>query len=90
MPDLETLSSQELHDRAMRLARDRHDLGFLWELLRSIPAAEAATGNVDRASFDLLHSLALINEFVHAGEGELADALRPFYIDYLNAHGESG
>ncbi|MGI5327786.1 hypothetical protein [Actinomadura nitritigenes] len=85
--DLSTLSSKELHDRAMERAKERHDVGFLWDLLRAIPAAAAATGEVDRAEFDLLHGLSLLREFTHAGQGEMADALRPFYIEYLTEHG---
>jgi hypothetical protein len=84
---LDDLSSKELHDRAMDLARQRRDVGFLWDLLRAIPAAAAATGEVDRAEFDLFHGLSLLGEFTHAGECEVADALRPFYIDYLAEHG---
>ncbi|MBO2465144.1 hypothetical protein [Actinomadura violacea] len=84
--DLSNLSSKELHDRAMDLAKQRHDVGFLWDLLRAIPAAAAATGEVDRAEFDLFHGLSLLREFTHAGEGEVADALRPFYIEYLTGH----
>jgi hypothetical protein len=87
--DLSTLPTKELHDRAMDLARDRHDIGFLWDLLRAIPAAAAATGEVDRAEFDLFHGLSLLREFTHAGQGEVADALRPFYIEYLTGHGGS-
>ena len=87
--ELEDLPSKELHDRAMKLAGERRDVGFLWDLLRAIPAAAAATGEVKRAEFDLLHGLSLLEEFTHAGEGDLADALRPFYIDYLVAHGPS-
>ncbi|WP_067457802.1 hypothetical protein [Actinomadura macra] len=87
--ELDDLPSKELYDRAMKLARERRDVGFLWELLRAIPAAAAATGEVDRAEFDLLHGVSLLEEFTHAGEGELADALRPFYIDYLATHGAS-
>ncbi|WP_131742455.1 hypothetical protein [Actinomadura roseirufa] len=86
---LEDLPSKELHARAMRLAKERRDVGFLWDLLRAIPAAAASTGEVDRAEFDLLHGLSLLEEFTHAGEGDLADALRPFYIDYLAQHGRS-
>ncbi|GAA2140865.1 MULTISPECIES: hypothetical protein [Actinomadura] len=81
--DLSALSSKELHDRAMDLAKERRDVGFLWDLLRAIPAAAAATGEVDRAEFDLFHGLSLLREFTHAGEGDVADALRPFYIEYL-------
>ncbi|SNR87446.1 hypothetical protein [Actinomadura mexicana] len=84
--NLDELTSKELYERAMGLARERRDVGFLWDLLRAIPAAAAATGEVDRAEFDLLHGLSLLEEFTHAGEGEMADALRPFYIDYLHRH----
>jgi hypothetical protein len=82
---LETLSSKELHDRALSRARERRDVGFLWELLRSIPAAAATLGDTERATFDLVHGLSLLEEFTHAGEGELADALRPLYISYLTS-----
>ncbi|MES9541923.1 hypothetical protein AB0C21_32660 [Spirillospora sp. NPDC049024] len=84
--NLDELTSKELYERAMGLAKERHDVGFLWDLLRAIPAAAAATGEVDRAEFDLFHGLSLLEEFTHAGEGEMADALRPFYIDYLARH----
>ncbi|MFG2089741.1 MULTISPECIES: hypothetical protein [unclassified Spirillospora] len=84
--ELEELPSKELYERAMSLAKERRDVGFLWDLLRAIPAAAASMGEVGRAEFDLLHGLSLLEEFTHAGEGEMADALRPFYIDYLTAH----
>lgn len=84
--ELDELSAAELHRRAMDLARERRDVGFLWELLRAIPAAAAATGEVDRAEFDLFHGLSLLEEFTHAGEGEVGEALRPLYIEYLAGH----
>ena len=84
--ELDELSTAELHRRAMDLARERRDVGFLWELLRAIPAAAAATGEVDRAEFDIFHGLSLLEEFTHAGEGEVGEALRPLYIEYLAGH----
>lgn len=84
--DLDSLSSRELHDRAIRLARRRGDVKFLWRLLREIPAAKAATGDLDRSTTDQLHLISLLTDFTHAGEGEIADALRPFYIDYIAQH----
>lgn len=84
--ELDELTSKELYDRAVDLAKQRRDVGFLWDLLRAIPAAAAATGEVDRAEFDLFHGLSLVEEFTHAGEGEMGEALRPFYIEYLTAH----
>ena len=38
--DLDSLSSRELHDLAVKRAVHHADLGFFWELLRAIPAAE--------------------------------------------------
>ena len=45
--DLDALSSHELHDRAVRRALHHLDVGFLWELLRALPAGEAAAGHPD-------------------------------------------
>ena len=51
--DLEALSSHELHDMAVKRALHHADVGFLWELLRSIPAAEAAGFGVDQFGLTL-------------------------------------
>lgn len=87
--ELESLSSQELHDRATRLAWRRLDVGFLWDLLKTIPEARAATGDEERAESDIMRPLALLNDLVDADRGELADALRPLYVDYLLEHEET-
>ncbi|MFC5185715.1 hypothetical protein [Actinomadura harenae] len=86
--DLDSLSTVELHDRAVKYARDHHDLRFLWELLRSIPAAAASLGDEGRAEYDMLHSLSLLQEAMHSGEGDLGQALRPIYLDYLTKHAD--
>ena len=87
--ELEKLSSNDLHDQAVRLAEHRLDVVFLWRLVKAIPAAEAASGHLDRAEADVGVSdlLPLLNDWEGAGEGELADALRPMYLDYLQKHG---
>jgi hypothetical protein len=84
--DLEALSSRQLHDLAMRRAMHHLDVGFLWELLRAIPAAEAIEGHADRASADMYRISALIFDALGSGEGETAEVLRPLYIDYLIKH----
>ncbi|MCO5993385.1 hypothetical protein [Actinoallomurus rhizosphaericola] len=81
--ELETLSSKELHDRAIERAVRHLDIGFLWRLLKAIPAAEAAAGHQDQAEADVSHLSSILNEFAHAGDGDVADALRPLYIEYL-------
>lgn len=83
---LEALSSQELHDRATRLAWRRLDVAFLWDLLKTIPEARAAAGDEERAESDIIRPLALLNDLIDADRGGLADALRPYYIDYLAEH----
>jgi hypothetical protein len=83
---LERLSAQDLHDRATRLAWRRLDVSFLWNLLSTIPEARAAGGDQDRSEMDILRPLALLNDLVDADRGELAEALRPLYIDYLAEH----
>ncbi len=86
--ELEALTAQELHDRATRLAWRRLDVGFLWDLLRTIPEARAAAGDEERSESDIMRPLALLNDLVDADRGELAEALRPLYVDYLLEHGE--
>jgi hypothetical protein len=84
--DYEALSSRELHDLAVRHAMRHLDVGFLWELLRAIPAAEAIEGHPDRTGADMYRLSALISDALESGEGETAEALRPLYIDYLTKH----
>jgi hypothetical protein len=83
---VEELSSRELHDRAINYAVRHGDIGFLWELLRAIPAAQAASGHTDEAAGDLSRVSALLSDAIGAGEGELGEALRPVYLDYLSKH----
>ena len=84
--DLDALSSRELHDLAVRRAVHHLDVEFLWELLRAIPAAEASEGHDIEAGRDISKVTALIADAIDSGEGDLAEALRPLYIDYLTKH----
>ena len=88
--ELEKLSSRELHRLAVRRALRHVDVEFLWELLRAIPAAEASEGHSIEAGRDITHLSALIDDAIDSGEGDVAEALRPLYLDYLTKHGESG
>ncbi|MEO3870601.1 hypothetical protein ABGB18_17455 [Nonomuraea sp. B12E4] len=83
---LESLPADELHDRAVRYAVRHGDLGFLWDLLKVIPAAEAASGHDAETTNDLSRVSALLSDAIAAGEGELGEALRPIYIEYLRRH----
>jgi hypothetical protein len=84
--DLDALPSRELHDLAVRRARHHFDVAFLWDLLRALPAGEAIAGHPDHAGADALHLSALIGDTIDADDSDIADALRPLYLDYLSKH----
>jgi hypothetical protein len=84
---LEQLSSKELHDRAVKRAKHHVDVRFFWDLVKLVPAAEAAAGNFNEAENDVFHLSAHVDDLTESGEGETADMLRPFYLEYLRKHG---
>lgn len=84
--ELNALSSQELHDRATKHAQKHLDLKFYWELMKVLPAAEAAIGNEDQSTADIFKVGSLIRDFFEAEDGDdHVEALRPFFIDYLQS-----
>jgi hypothetical protein len=83
---LEQLSTHELHDRAVRRAERHLDVGFFWSLLKTIPAAQTASGDEGEADYDIQSSKGLIYDALHSGDGALGEALRPLFIDYLRKH----
>jgi hypothetical protein len=85
--EYERLSSRELHHLAMRRARHHLDLGFFWQLMEVLPAAQAATGDLPEAEADVAQLRAHLNDVTDAGKGEVAEQLRPFYIEYLTRKG---
>jgi len=80
---LEALSSQELHDRAVHRAVRHLDVGFLWQLLREIPEGEAVAGHLDQTAADATQLSAVIDDAFGHENADVADALRPIYLDYL-------
>ena len=90
MPDddqLDALSSKELHDLAVRYALRHLDIPFFIRLMQALPVAEAAAGEVDEAEADAMTLRAHIDDVTDAGEGEVAELLRPLYLEYLHEHG---
>ena len=85
--EYEKLSSRCLHDLAVRRARHHLDIRFFWELMEVLPAAQAAAGDMREAEADVAQMSAHLNDITDAGRGEVAEALRPFYIGYLSRNG---
>jgi len=89
-PDaLEALSSAELHDLAVRRALRHLDVGFFISLIRNLPMAEAAAGQTAEAEADVMTLRAHLDDLTDSGRGEVAELLRPFYLEYLRSHGVS-
>jgi hypothetical protein len=84
---LEGLSSRELHDMALHRARRHLDAKFFWNLMHLLPAAEASAGQLNDAETNVLRLSAHIDDVTQAGEGPVAEALRPYYLEYLRRHG---
>jgi hypothetical protein len=82
--EFDALPSRLLHDRAVELAQECHDLAFFWRLLKAIPEAESVAGRPDETTADLLHVSRWIADFVDSRG--LDDALRPLYVEYLVSH----
>jgi hypothetical protein len=85
--ELDAMSTKELHDRAIDVAKHRLDVGFLWDLVKALPVAEEVIGDDERSKVDIMRPLAMLNDLLYdSGEGELGEALRPMYVEYLEAH----
>jgi hypothetical protein len=84
---LDRLSAEQLHDLAVSYAKRHLDVGFFWKLMQVLPAAEAAAGELDEAAADVSRLSAHVDDLTNSGRGEVAEVLRPFYLDYLRRHG---
>ena len=83
--DLETMTSRDLHDRAIGTAKAEGDLDWLWHLLRSLPGAEGEVGDLEDSGMDMLSTVSAINGYTRA-DRDLPGTLRPQYVDYLLEH----
>ena len=85
---LDELTTAELHDRALKLARHRLDVRFLLSLIEYIPEAKAIQGHLGESNADIQSATAWFIDWVRGGN-ELHEALRPVYLEYLREHGSS-
>jgi hypothetical protein len=83
---LDELTSKELHDLAVHRARRHLDVKFYWELMQILPAAETAAGDFDQAQLDMQRISGHVDDIVESGHDDVAELLRPFYLEYLRRH----
>jgi hypothetical protein len=84
---LDRLSTAELHDLAVHRARRHLDVRFFWRLMQVLPVAEAGAGELREAEADVATMRAHLDDITDSGRGEVAELLRPFYLEYLKEHG---
>jgi hypothetical protein len=83
---LEQLSSEQLHDLAVRRAKRHLDVRFFYQLMNLLPVAEAGAGEVGKSETDVLRLSAHVDDVADAGRGEIGELMRPFYLEYLRKH----
>jgi hypothetical protein len=83
---LDALTSPELHDLAVSHAKRHLDVRFFYRLMKYLPTAEAAAGEMSEADTDVMRLSAHFDDVTDAGRGEVAEMLRPFYLEYLRKH----
>jgi hypothetical protein len=86
---LDALSSEKLHDLAVSRAKRHFDVKFFWQLVETLPTAEAAVGKLDAAETNVLKLSAHVDDVTESGKGDVGEAMRPFYLDYLRRHNVS-
>jgi hypothetical protein len=84
---LDQLSSEQLHDMAVAHAKRHLNARFFWRLMKMLPAAEAAAGEWEETEADVQRMSAHLDDVTDSGKGEVAENLRPFYLEYLREHG---
>jgi hypothetical protein len=83
--DLESLSSRQLREQALQLAKTDRDIDWLWSLLGSIPATEGQLGDLEGSGLDIVSLISGINGYIRT-DRSLDDTLRPSNVDYLLEH----
>jgi hypothetical protein len=89
LAELDELSTEELRQRAFALARQRHDRGFFWDVLRHLPHNQDATV-IDESSGGIGEFVdevvGLWREFTgHLDYGDSEPLMRAKFIDYLSS-----
>lgn len=82
--DLDSLSTDQLREKAFAKARERLDIGFFWDLLQHLPTApeteERELADLGAAIDDIV---ALWREMTRHEYGDNEPMIRAKFIDYL-------
>jgi hypothetical protein len=83
---LDGLPTEELRERAFKLAWDRRDMGFFVRVIRHLPHAddaESVDGSFGSFGAELSDVYSMWREFTGHGYGESEPLIRATFMDYL-------
>ena len=86
--DLDSLTTEELRQRAFDLAKHRHDFHFFWDLAKHVPAAGDAAGDdsFTAPGASISDLIELFRELRGDNLGDAEPMLRAHFLDYLEQH----
>ena len=87
MSDLDALSTDELRHLAFERAKDRHDVGFFWDLVKHLRASQsiaAEDGSSGGLTGSITEAVELVRELMGKGLRDEEPLLRARFLDYLN------
>jgi hypothetical protein len=85
--ELDTLSTEELRERAFSRAERHADIGFFWDLIKHLPAAASLEieddGSLGGVSLSIAETVELVREMAGKDLGDFEPLIRARFIDYL-------
>jgi hypothetical protein len=86
--DLDALTTDELRHRAFDKAREAHDLGFFWDLVKHLRASSsfaAEDGSGGGLTGSISDAVEIVRELMGKDLGEDEPLLRARFVEYLTA-----
>ena len=86
--DLDALTTDELRHRAFDKAREAHDLGFFWDLVKHLRASSsfaAEDGSGGGLTGSISDAVEIVRELMGKDLGDDEPLLRARFVDYLTA-----
>ena len=87
--ELDALPTEKLRERAFATARERHDIGFFWSVIKHLPDSDEAAeldGAPNSIGPTVDEWVALWRELTGHGYGDQEPLLRAKFIDYIQGH----
>ena len=86
MADLDALTTDDLRHQAFEKARDAHDVGFFWDLVKHLRASRTSgDGSSGSLTGSLAEAVDAVRELMGKDLGDDEPLLRARFLDYLRS-----